>query len=335
MEIQKKYDVVGIGSPLLDFIIKVDDEVLQEVDLIKGEMCLIDKKRSVEILETLKEYSVTTAPGGSSANTLAGVSALGGSAVFIGKIGRDHHGTIYEQKTGDDQVLSRLQTHETEATGHAITFITPDGERTFATHLGAAIHFRKADILDLDIAQSKILHLEGYQLEDPELKDAVVHAMKTAKKHDTRVSIDLSDPALVGRNLEPIRDLVKEYVDIVFVNELEAEAFTGKRAEAALHDISKWCEVTVVKLGEQGSLVKVDNQVFTIASHNVKVKNTNGAGDMYAGAFLYAITHNIDYEKAGQLASFASAQVVSGELARLDHDLKEKVKHYIIDTINT
>ena len=335
MENQKKYDVVGIGSPLLDFIINVDDEVLQEVDLAKGEMCLIDKKRSSEIPETLKEYSVTTAPGGSSANTLAAVSALGGKAVFIGKIGQDDHGTIYEQKTGDDEVLSHVQTHQSEATGHAITFITPDGERTFATHLGAAIHFRKADILDEDIAQSKILHLEGYQLEDPELKEAVVHAMETAKKHDTKVSIDLSDPALVGRNLEPIRALVKEYVDIVFVNELEAEEFTGKKNEEALHDIYELCDIAVVKLGEQGSLVKADGQVFTIASHSVEVKNTNGAGDAYAGAFLYAITHDIGYKEAGVIASFASAQVVSREAARLDPDLKERVKHYIIDTINT
>jgi len=335
MEIQKKYDVVGIGSPLLDFIINVGDSVLERVDLVKGEMCLINKKRSVEILEALIESSVTTAPGGSSANTLAGVSALGGSAVFIGKIGQDNHGTIYEQKTGDDDVLSRMQTHETEATGHAITFITPDGERTFATHLGAAIHFRKADIIDEDIAQSKILHLEGYQLEDPELKEAVVHAMKIAKENFTKVSIDLSDPALVGRNLEPIRDLVKEYVDIVFVNEQEAEAFTGKKDEDALHDIYELCDIAVVKLGERGSLVKTDGQVYTIAGHNVEVKNTNGAGDMYAGAFLYAITHDIGYEKAGKIASFASAQVVSAELARLDSDLKGKVKHYIIDIINT
>lgn len=330
---EKKYDVAGIGSPLLDFIISVNDSTLQEVDLVKGEMRLIDKKRSEEILEALKKHAIMTAPGGSSANTLAGVGALGGSAVFIGKIGRDDYGAIYEQKTGDDRVLSHLKKHDEEATGHAITFITPDGERTFATHLGAAVHFRKADILDEDIAQSKILHLEGYQLEDPELKEATVHAMKIAKEHGTKVSIDLSDPGLVGRNLEPIRNLVKEYVDIVFVNEAEAEAFTGKKGEDALHDIYELCDVAVVKLGEQGSLVKADGAVFKIAGHTVNVKNTNGAGDMYAGAFLYAITHDIGYEKAGQIASFASAQAVSIESARLPQDLKEKVKQYIIETI--
>ena len=335
MKIEKKFDVVGIGSPLLDFIVNVSDDILKQVDLVKGEMHLIGKERSNTILEELKDYKVTIAPGGSSANTLSGVSALGGDAVFIGKIGMDNHGAIYEQKTSDDGVLTRLTSHSDVATGHAITFITPDGERTFATHLGASVHFRKGDVFEDDIELSKILHIEGYQLEDKDLKESMVHAMEVAKKSGTKVSIDLSDPALVGRNLKPIRELVKEYVDIVFVNELEAEAFTGKQDEEALHDIYELCDVAVVKLGAGGSLVKALDKVYTISPHKVVVKNTNGAGDMYAGAFLYAITHNIDYEKAGKIASFASAQVVAGESARLEPDLKKLVKSYIIEVINS
>ena len=184
----KKYDVIGIGSPLLDFIVEVEEGVLAEMDLKKGEMHLIDKKRSRIILNKLANHKITTAPGGSSANTLSGISSLGGSVVFMGKIGKDKHGSIYEQKTINEGVVSKISKHETESTGHAITFITPDSERTFATHLGAALYFRKEDIFDEEIINSKILHIEGYQLEDPDIKSASVHAMKVAKENNVKIS---------------------------------------------------------------------------------------------------------------------------------------------------
>jgi sugar/nucleoside kinase (ribokinase family) len=322
----KKFDVVGIGSALLDFIIEIDDNVLAEMDLKKGEMHLIDEKKSKEILKKLEKYEVKTAPGGSAANTLAGISALGGSAVFLGKIGKDKHGDFYEQKTNENGVNSRLSKHDFAATGHTITFITPDSERSFATHLGAALHFRKEDILEEDIKNSRILHIEGYQLEDPALKEAAVHAMKIAKANNVKISVDLADPALIGRNLEPLKKLVKDYVDIIFVNEKEAEAFTGKKEEEALHEIYDMCEIAVVKLGEKGSLVKADGMIYRIPINKIKVVNTNGAGDAYAAGILYSIAKNIDMEKAGKIAAYISSQVVASAGARLNKSLKEEIK---------
>ena len=196
-----KYDVIGIGNALLDFIVEVEDNVLAEMDVTKGQFHLIDKEKSKEIMDKLNNYSVKTAPGGSSANTLAGVSVLGGSALLFGKVGKDKHGDIYEQKTRDCGVEVKFGRHENEVTGHAITFITPDAERSFAVHLGAALHFRKEDIFEEEIKKSKILHVEGYQLEDPELKDASLHAMKIAKENGVKISIDLNDPGLIERNL--------------------------------------------------------------------------------------------------------------------------------------
>ena len=313
----KKYDVIGIGSPLLDFIVGVDDGILAEMDLKKGEMHLIDEKKSKEILKRLEKHEVKTAPGGSSANTLAGVSVLGGSGVFLGKIGNDKHGDIYEQKTVDGGVSLKLSRHETMGTGHAITFITPDSERTFATHLGAALHFRKEDVFEEEIKASKILHIEGYQLEDSELKAASLHAMKIAKENKVKVSVDLSDPGLIGRNLEALRKIVKEYADIVFVNETEAEAFTGKNDEEALHEIYDMCEIAVVKLGEQGSIIKANDMIYRIPMYKVNVVNTNGAGDMYAAGILYGIANGIDIEKAGKMGSYAASRVVGQVGARL------------------
>jgi sugar/nucleoside kinase (ribokinase family) len=324
----KQYDVCGIGSPLLDFIVEVDEGVLAEIDMNKGQMHLIDEQQSDRILEMIKRYQVKTAPGGSSANTLACVSALGGSAIFLGKIGDDYHGTIYEQSTTDSGVSSRLVRHESGATGHAITFITPDSERTFATHLGAALQFRKDDVFDEDIRQSKILHIEGYQLEDPDLKETCVHAMEVARSSGGKVSIDLADPALIGRNLEPIRELVKEYADIVFVNEMEARAFTGlDDEEEALSRIYDLCEVAVVKLGERGSLIKADGRVIRVPIYPVTVVNTNGAGDAYAAGILYSIAHGIDYERAGRIAAYVASRVVGSVGARPEGSLVDEIRN--------
>lgn len=324
----KRYDVCGIGSPLLDFIVEVDEGLLAEIDMKKGQMHLIDDGQSKRILGMIQRYRVKTAPGGSSANTLASVSALGGSAVFLGKIGDDYHGTVYEQSTIDSGVVSRLGRHASEATGHAITFITPDSERTFATHLGAALHFRKDDVFDDDIRQSRILHIEGYQLEDPELKQTCVHAMEVARLSGGKVSIDLADPALIGRNLEPIRDLVRERADIIFVNELEARAFTGlDDEEQALSRIYDVCEVAVVKLGDRGSLIKADGRVIRVPIYPIRVVNTNGAGDAYAAGILFSIAHGIDYERAGKIAAYTAAQVVGSVGARPERSLADEIRN--------
>jgi sugar/nucleoside kinase (ribokinase family) len=323
-----KYDVCGIGSPLLDFIVEVDEGVLAEIDMQKGHMHLIDEAQSRNILEMIQGYRVKTAPGGSSANTLAGVCALGGSAVFLGKIGDDYHGTVYEQSTISDGVCTKLAKHESAKTGHAITFITPDSERTFATHLGAALHFRKDDVFDDDIRESRILHIEGYQLEDPALKETCVHAMEVARGSGGKVSIDLADPALIGRNLEPIRDLVREYADIIFVNELEARAFTGlDDEEQALSRIYDLCEVAVVKLGVRGSLIKAEGRIIRVPIYPVAVVNTNGAGDAYAAGILFSIARGIDFERAGRIAAFVASRVVGSVGARPEGNLAEEIEN--------
>ena len=328
---EKRFDVAGIGSPLLDFIFEVHDGVLAEIDLKKGEMHLIDQEQSGKILEMMRSYTVQTAPGGSSANTLAGVCALGGTAVMLGTVGNDEHGGIYEQKTEEHGVVSRLSVDDDQNTGHAITFITPDSERTFATHLGAALAFRREHVFEDDIKDSRILHIEGYQLEDPALKDTCIHAMEVAANSGTKVSIDLADPALVGRNLESITDIVKKHADIVFVNEMEAHAFTGKHDLEALHEIYDMCEVAIVKLGEKGSLVKADDDYWVFDAYKASVDNTNGAGDAYAAGILFSISRGIDMARAGKIASYIAAQVVASPGARVERSLVDEITPFLKD----
>jgi sugar/nucleoside kinase (ribokinase family) len=313
---KKIYDLVGIGSPLIDFTINVNDSVLDDLKLKKGQMHLIDENKSKEIFDKIKNYKINKTPGGSAANTLAGLAVLGGKGVLLGKVGNDSNGEFYIVETEKSGVKSKLKRHNS-ITGHAITFITPDSERTFATHLGAAINFTKEDVNTDEIKNSRILHMEGYLLELPEIREAVIYAAKIAKQYNVKISIDLADPGLILRIPDVVNDVVKNYADIVFVNELEAKAFTNKEREEALDMIYSLCECAIVKLGEHGSLIKKDSKTCRISVCKTDVVNTNGAGDMYAAGILYGIAKNIPIERAGRIASYVSSLVVSQVSTRL------------------
>jgi len=309
-------EVIGIGSALLDFTYEVDNDILKKLGLKKGTMSLITEAGSEKILQKMKEYPVKVSPGGSAANTMAGIAVLGGSGAFIGKVGNDINGKVYIAETEKFGVKAYINSTDT-MTGHAITFITPDSERTFATNLGAALSLRPDDVSEEAIRKSAILHIEGYLLEG-DLKDASVHAMELAKKHKVKISVDLADPSLITRNLGEFKGIVRNYADIVFVNEDEAEAFTQKKSREALDFIHLFCEVAVVKLGAGGSLIKQGDMVYTVKPEKTKVVNTNGAGDMYAAGILFSIANGIPMERAGRIASYAAAKVVGQAEARLN-----------------
>lgn len=324
----KKYDVIGIGNSLLDITYQVENEVIKKLGLKKGEMMLIDEEKNKEIIKLLEEYPSKIYPGGSCANTIAGISILGGDTAFLGMVGKDDFGEIYTSMTEEYGVSSNFSKHETESTGNTITLITPDKERTFAVYLGASIFFKEKNIIEEIIKDSKILHLEGYSLESPDLRKASLYAINIAKKNNSIVSIDLSDSSLIKRNLDFLKDLIKNSIDIVFVNETEAEAFTGKKPREAIEEISKLCDISIIKLGSKGSLIKLKNILLEIPPFKTEIINTNGAGDMYAAGILYGLSNNLDLEKTGKLASYAASLVVASPGARLGKDLIKHLNNY-------
>ena len=324
---EKQFDVVGIGSALLDITCNVSDDFLKELNLKKGEMRLIDEHESNYILKLISKHAEPLiTPGGSCSNTIAGVSCFGGKTAFIGKIGNDKHGELYEHKTKEFGVLPYLLRHEEKITGHAITFITPDGQRTFATHLGASAHFNKHDITEDIIKNARILHLEGYQLENPFLRELLLEVAELAAKHNVAISLDCSDASLIIRNHDFFKSFIKNYVDIIFANEEESKSFTGKNPEQALHEIANHVKTVIIKLGEKGSMIKSKNNMHTILPEKTVVVNTNGAGDMYAAAILHSMVQNTDLESAGKLASFSAALIVNSQGTRLTSEHLTKIK---------
>lgn len=322
----KKYDVVGIGNPLLDIVYNVESNFLEELGLVKGEFIPINKEESKKILEKLNSHKPSINLGGSCSNTLAGITNLGGKTAFFGKIGLDEYGNIYESRTIETGIESKLSKHKEESTGHTITFVTPDRERTFAVHLGAARYLQIDDLSEDIITNAKILHIEGYQLSNLDQKNVILHAINIAKQNNVKISIDLSDASLIQKNHQLFKEFVKEYADIVFANEHEAKAFTGKWPEYAIHEIADQVKIAIVKLGEKGSLIKTNNQIYKIEAEKTNVINTNGAGDMYSAGILYGIANNLDLEYAGKIASITASMVVSNESTRLTNQQLSKIK---------
>ncbi len=313
--LNKRYDVTGIGSALLDFVVLVDDSFLKEMGLEKGTMHLIDEERSREIFQKIAGYKKEIIPGGSSANTVAGVSALNGKGAFIGKVASDENGKSYIKQTVDSGVESYIL-QGSGITGHAITYITPDMERTFTTHLGAALNLSSDDFDTEVVENSSVLHLEGYLFEAENLKEVCFKAMDVAKRAGTLISIDLADPGLIERASSVLNRVVDDYADIVFVNEDEAFKFTGFKEQEALDALAKRTAFAAVKLGDRGSLIKTGGKSFVIPSYSVNVVNTNGAGDMYAAGIIYGITRGFSPELSGKIGSYAASLVVASTGAR-------------------
>ncbi len=311
--------IVGIGNPLLDTVVEVSEDFLRDHELSKGGMTLVSEEDVKALLSGLGEER-SVSPGGSAANAVAVAARSGSSAAFIGMVGDDDYGSLYETLTVEDGVesfLARGPYHQ----GVCLVLVTPDGERTFATHLGAAQGLRKEDV-DLGVLEkAEVLHIEGYLLDNELLTETLLHVVGEAKRHGVLVSLDAGDPGVIERHRPVVEKLVREYADVVFFNEDEAETYTGLSPIEAAVKLHEDVATTVVKLGSEGSVIVDDSGVYEIPAVEVSVVNTNGAGDAYAGAFLASFAKGEGVVEAGRKASQVAARVVSQTGARLLEDV--------------
>ena len=299
--------ILGMGNALTDVLVQLDNEIhLEKLGLPKGSMQLVDSNKNTAVQEYIRNMSKQMIAGGSASNTMRGIACLGGYSTFVGMVGNDEVGKVFEQELKDTGVSTNLFFSNTPS-GTATAFISPDGERTFATHLGAAIGMT-AELLTPELFKGyDIFHIEGYLVQNHDLIRKAVHI---AKYEGLKVSLDLASYNVVEENLEFLQTLVRDYVDILFANEEEALAFTGKQPEEALDIISKMVEYAIVKVGKKGSLIKYKGNVVAEGITDNKRVDTTGAGDFYAAGFLYALASGMTVEKAAHYGKILSGNII-------------------------
>ena len=297
--------IVGIGNALVDVLALLKDEtLLSDAKLVKGGMTLIDDGQQHILREMMTGLDVRKSTGGSACNAVLALANLGTRVGFVGKVGSDELGRFFEENCHHVGIDARLM-HTERPTGVANTFISPDGERTFGTCLGAAASMEASDITPDLFEGAGILHIEGYLVQNHELMEAICRAGKAS---GAQLSIDLASYNVVATDLPFFRHLVSDYMDIVFANEEESAAFTeGKAPADALREIAGMGCLAIVKQGSRGAAAMEGSEEASVAAHHVPVVDTTAAGDFFAGGFLHA------YAKGASLAQCLQTGATLGE----------------------
>lgn len=300
--------IIGMGNALVDVLVRIDDDsLLEKLHLPKGSMQLIQEDTLSEIRKYASGMKIHRSTGGSAGNTVCALAALGANPGFIGKVGQDETGTFFGDTLRQRGVNALLATCDLPS-GIASTFISTDGERTFGTYLGAAATLRAEDLSRKMFAGYNYLYIEGYLLQD---HDLMLRAVQLAKEEGLQVCLDMASYNVVEAERDFFDQLIVKYVDIVFANESEALAYTGKAPHEALEEIASKCSIAVVKTGKEGSLVKKGTEVIQLLSCPVdNVLDTTGAGDFYAAGFMYGLTCGYSLEKCVQISTILATAVI-------------------------
>lgn len=324
---QRKPRILGMGNALVDILTRLDDDNhLERFKLPKGSMTLVDAIKSRTVYEETLHLDHTIRSGGSAANTIHGVANLGMEAGFIGKIGRDNLGKVFRDDLETSRITPHLKYSETES-GRAMALISKDAERTFATYLGAAVELNEQDLEPQVFEGYDYFHVEGYLVQNHEL---LSQALKMANASGMKVSLDMVSYNLVEENLDFLKEMVAAYVDILFANEEEARAFTGKEPREALREMAEMVEIAVVKTGASGSMVMNGSLTVDVGVLPVRVLDTTGAGDLYGAGFLYGLAKEYSLDKCARMGTLLAGHVIE-EMGPKIHEkkwpvVKEKVE---------
>lgn len=323
------YHLYGIGAALVDTEIEVTDADLKNLGIDKGLMTLVDESRQYELIDYFRGHLVASkrASGGSGANSIIGATYFGAKTFYSCKVSDDENGDFYLKDMANAGVhCNRNDQLHQGVTGKCLVLITPDAERTMLTHLGISATLSENELNLAAAKQADYIYLEGYLVTSPTAKAAAIKLRETAEAHGRKTAISLSDPGMVEFFGSGLKDMIGYKVDLLFCNEHEAMGFTGaKSVQDAAEGLKQHARTFAITLGSKGALVYDGSRYHQIAPHPVKAVDTNGAGDMFAGAFLYAITQGHDFARAGALASRASAHVVSDFGPRLRPEQHQQI----------
>ena len=299
--------ILGLGNALTDMLMQVSEDDLRELNLPKGSMNLITMEQAQMIQMRFASVRKHMVAGGSAANTISTIAALGGKAAFIGKIGADEVGEFYRDDLVKNGVKPLLLTDPRLMSGCSIVLITPDGERTFATYLGASAEMKADDINKEAFIGYDIFHIEGYLVQN---HDLIEKAIRLAKESGCMVSLDLASYNVINENHYFLKELIRKYVDIVFANEDESFAYTHLNPEESVDKMANEVDIAVVKVGKRGSYVQQGENRYHIGAITTSCTDSTGAGDLYAGGFLHALSDGFDIHKCGEIGTIAAGRVV-------------------------
>lgn len=315
------YHVYGLGNALVDKEFEVTDDFFEHEKIQKGLMTLVDGESQETLLGRLQQRfgEGVSAGGGSAGNTLYAISQFGGSTFFSCKVASDEVGDFYVNALGELNIHTNLSAQrDYGVTGKCLVMISPDAERTMLTYLGISEQLAPADLNVEALIASRWLYMEGYLVTSPSGRQACIEARKVAEANGVLTSLTLSDPAMVQFFRGGLEEMIGDGLDLLFANDVEAQAWSGKddieEAAKALHEVAR---VVVVTQGSKGALIYDGKDFIAVDPVQVNAIDTNGAGDMFAGAFLYAVSTGKDYATAGKLASLAAGTTVSNFGPRL------------------
>ncbi len=318
----KPIHVLTIGNAIVDVIAKVDDAFISREKLVKGSMNLIDEERA----ETLYAHMgpATEISGGSAGNTAAGVASFGGSAAYFGKVRNDQLGGIYRHDMRAQGVLFDTPSAiEGPATARSFILVTPDGERTMNTYLGACVNLDEKDVDAEIVKAAQVTYMEGYLYDKPAAMKAFREAARISQAAEKLTSITLSDSFCVERHRDDFLDLIRASINIVFANESEIKSlYKTQNFSGAIDAARKDCAIVVVTRSEKGCVIVKGGETIEVPAHPVKqVLDVTGAGDLFAAGFLYGYTHEKPLAHCARLGSLAAAEVISHVGARPEVDL--------------
>ena len=324
----KKYNVYGIGNAIVDIITEVEYDFFAKNEVEKGVMTLVDEKRQQYLMKAIDMKKSKMSGGGSAGNTVTAVNQFGGKSFYSCLVAKDELGKFFLddlKATGIDTNLAHENCPEGES-GRCLVMTSPDAERTMNTFLGVSSFFSAEHIDEEAIKNSEYIYLEGYLVASPKGLEAMKVAKKVAEHNKVAVALTFSDPSMVKYFSTQMEEIVGASIDLLFCNEEEALIFTGANdIIEAREKLMKVAKRFVMTLGSNGALIFDGDTFIQIEPYKVRAIDTNGAGDMFAGTFLYAITHGHSYAEAGKLASLASSKVVSQFGPRLQTQQVQKI----------
>ena len=328
----KKYDVYGIGNALVDIDFEVSQDFLSDHNIKKGLMTLVDEETQTRLIEAIDGKNTEKKSGGSAANTVMAVSQFGGSAFYSCKVADDEFGQFYLNDLSEAGIATNLdgKTKEQGITGKCLVMITDDADRTMNTFLGITTSLSTSEVSEEAIKDSEYIYLEGYLVASPTAFEAMKLTKRLAEKNGVKTSITLSDPSIVEGFKGLFHEVIGEGVDLLFCNEDEALKFTdSSNINVAREELKKFAKKFVITQGKNGAMIFDGDTFIDIEPYQVNTIDTNGAGDMFAGAFLYGITNGHSYAGSGKLASLASSKIVSQYGPRLPIKAIKEIQNQI------